>query len=87
MTEQLAAATPLCLLRLPQVIGRVGLKRTAIYDGIKLGTFPQPIRLGRRCVAWPSDVIDEWVRACIAETRPIDRATVPALANAARVGR
>ena len=69
MTEQIATAAPLSLLRLPQVIGRVGLRRTAIYDGIKVGTFPQPIRLGRRCVAWPSDAIDEWVRERIAQAR------------------
>ncbi len=67
MTEQLAAATPLCLLRLPQVIERVGLRRTALYDLIKRGTFPAPIKLGRRCVAWPSDVIDAWVRERIAQ--------------------
>ena len=69
MIEQLAAAAPLCLLRLPQVKARVGLQRTAIYDGIKLVTFPQPIKLGRRCVAWPSDVIDTWVRERIAQSR------------------
>ena len=63
----IAETAPLCLLRLPQVIERVGLRRTAIYDSVRLGTFPQPIKLGRRCVAWPSDVIDGWVRARIAE--------------------
>jgi prophage regulatory protein len=67
MTEQLATAAPLCLLRLPQVIERVGLRRTAIYDGIKHGTFPPGIRLGRRCRAWPSNLIDSWVRERIAQ--------------------
>ena len=69
MSEQHAATVPLCLLRLPQVRERVGLQRTAIYDGIKLGTFPPPIKLGRRCVAWPSDAIDTWVRERIAQSR------------------
>ena len=63
------AAAPLSLLRLPQVIERVGMRRTAIYDGVSRGTFPRPIKLGRRCVAWPSDVIDAWVRERIAESR------------------
>ena len=62
-------AAPLFLLRLPQVIERVGLQRTSIYDAIKHGTFPPPIKLGRRCVAWPSDVIELWVRECIAQSR------------------
>jgi prophage regulatory protein len=68
-----SAATPpapLCLLRLPAVRARVGLGRTAIYDGIAAGTFPAPIRLGRRCVAWPSTEIDAWIAARIAEARP-----------------
>jgi len=77
----------LCLLRLPQVIERVGLRRTAIYDGVKAGTFPQPIKLGRRCVAWPSDAIDLWVRERIAQSPPTDRETVQAVADAARAGR
>jgi len=65
--EHLAEAAPLCLLRLPDVIARVGLRRTAIYDGVRLGTFPAPIRLGRRCVAWPSDAVDLWVKEQIAK--------------------
>ena len=67
MIEHLVEAAPLCLLRLPQVMERVGLRRTAIYDMVKRGTFPAGIRLGRRCVAWPSDAVDEWVRSCIKE--------------------
>jgi prophage regulatory protein len=59
----------LCLLRLPAVLERVGLRRTAIYDAIKAGTFPAPIKLGRRCVAWPSDAVEAWVMARIAEAR------------------
>jgi len=59
-------SAPLCLLRMPDVIARVGLRRTAIYDMVKLGTFPAPVKLGRRCVAWPSDAVDAWVRAKVA---------------------
>jgi prophage regulatory protein len=64
-----ATPAPLRLLRLPDVIERVGLRRTKIYDMVKAGTFPAPISLGRRCVAWPSEAIDAWVRARIAEAR------------------
>jgi prophage regulatory protein len=64
-----APAEPISLLRLPDVLARVGLKKTALYEMIKAGTFPAPIRLGLRCSAWPSDAIDGWVRARIAEAR------------------
>jgi len=64
-----AAPAPLCLLRLPDVVARCGLRRTAIYTAVKAGTFPAPIRLGRRCVCWPSDEIDRWVRDTVARAR------------------
>jgi prophage regulatory protein len=68
-TEPATAPAPLCLLRLPDVLKRVGLRRTAVYEAVAAGTFPAPIKLGRRCVAWPSDAIEAWVRARIAEAR------------------
>jgi prophage regulatory protein len=67
--EPTTPAAPLCLLRLPAVLERVGLGRTAVYDAVAAGRFPAPIKLGRRCVAWPSDAIDQWVRDRIAEAR------------------
>jgi prophage regulatory protein len=60
---------PLCLLRLPQVKERTGMGRSMIYEAIKAGTFVAPIRLGRRCVAWPSDAVNAWVRDRIAQSR------------------
>lgn len=69
MSPAAAAPAPLRLLRLPQVLERIGMGRTMVYDAVKAGTFPAPIRLGRRCVAWPSNEIDAWVRARIAEAR------------------
>lgn len=49
-------------LRLPAVIALVGLKRTAIYRRMKEGSFPQPIQLGARAVAWDAAAIAEWQR-------------------------
>lgn len=64
-----AEAAPLCLLRLPAVLARVGLKKTAVYDAVKAGTFPSPIKLGPRCSCWSSDEIEKWVRKQIDEAR------------------
>jgi len=49
-------------LRLPKVIEEVGLGRSAIYERIKAGTFPPPVPLGGRAVAWPKSRIDNWKR-------------------------
>jgi prophage regulatory protein len=54
------------LLRLPAVIAATGLQRSTIYDGIRAGTFPKPVPIGARTVAWASDEIDAWIAARIA---------------------
>ena len=57
MAEQLRR----CLMRLPTVKGRVGLGRTSIYEKIKEGSFPKPISISARSVAWDSEAIDKWI--------------------------
>ena len=49
------------LLRRPEVQRRTGLGRSTLYAAIADGKFPKPIKLGIRSVAWPSDVIDDWI--------------------------
>lgn len=53
------------LWRLPTVQIQTGLSKSEIYRRIKLGTFPVPLKLGARAVAWPAAVIDAWVKALI----------------------
>ncbi len=54
-------------IRLPEVINRTGYRRTSIYEEIAEGTFPAPIKLGPRAVAWVSEEIEEWMDARVAE--------------------
>ena len=49
------------LLRRNQVEVITGLARSTIYKLIKAGTFPKPIQLTDRAVAWPSNLIESWV--------------------------
>jgi prophage regulatory protein len=49
------------LLRLPDVETRTGLKKSAIYAGMRAGTFPICIKLGPRAAAWPASAIDTWI--------------------------
>ncbi len=53
--------TPEKLLRLPAVMAIVGLQKSSIYEGVKNGTFPAPIKLSRRAVCWPESRIAAWV--------------------------
>jgi prophage regulatory protein len=49
------------LLRLPQVEALVSLKKSAIYAGVRDGSFVAPIKLSRRAVAWPESQIQAWI--------------------------
>jgi len=48
-------------LRLPEVIHLIGLSRSQIYKMIEQGTFPAPILLSRRAVAWLDRDIHQWM--------------------------
>lgn len=50
------------LLRLPEVCRRTGLSRSTLYARIQEGTFPAPVNIGARSVAWPSHAVDMWIR-------------------------
>ncbi len=54
-------STPQRLLRMPDVCAIVGLSKSSIYEGVKAGTFPAPIKLSRRAVCWPAAAIDAWI--------------------------
>ncbi|UTH76355.1 AlpA family transcriptional regulator [Chromobacterium sp. IIBBL 290-4] len=54
-------AQPLRFLRLPEVISTCGLSRSSVYDAIKRGSFPAPVPLGGKSVAWLSSEIDAWM--------------------------
>jgi prophage regulatory protein len=49
------------VLRLPQVRARVGLCRSSLYADIAAGTFPAPVKLGRRSVGWLESEIEQWL--------------------------
>jgi prophage regulatory protein len=49
------------LIRLPIVEERTCLKKSSIYAGGKAGTFPLPVRLSARAVAWRESDIDLWI--------------------------
>ena len=64
------------MLRLPEVMHRVGLKKSSIYDGIQKGTFPNPIKLSRRAVCWPESQITDWLEK-LAAPAGIEPASTP----------
>ena len=55
------------LIRLPDVMARTALSRTAIYDLMAKQRFPRPVKLGGNLNAWPIAEIDGWIESRIAE--------------------
>jgi prophage regulatory protein len=58
-------------LRLRDVTGATGCSRTAIYDGMKAGTFPLQISVGNRSVVWMESEIEAWMQGKIAQARSL----------------
>lgn len=56
-------APPTSVLRRPEVEARVGLSRSSIYAFMADGSFPKPIRIGPRAVAWRSTDIEKWLNS------------------------
>ncbi|WP_332835723.1 MULTISPECIES: AlpA family transcriptional regulator [Erythrobacteraceae] len=55
------------LIRLPEVMERVGLKRTAIYQRMREGRFPKSRSLGPRCTVWVEAEIDDWIETVVGQ--------------------
>ena len=53
---------PTRLLRLPEVMARVGLKRSSIYQRMSEGRFPKSRSLGPKCAVWVEVEIEAWSR-------------------------
>ena len=48
-------------LRRREVERLTRLSRTSIYRKMRSGTFPLPVKLGERAVAWRADEIHDWI--------------------------
>jgi prophage regulatory protein len=58
----LKSGTDQRLLRLPEVMCRVGLKRSTIYKRMSEGRFPKSRSLGVKCAVWVESEISAWIK-------------------------
>lgn len=54
-------------LREPDVLKRVPFSKPTLYRQIKEGSFPAPVKVGTRAVAWLAHEIDAWEAKLISE--------------------
>lgn len=55
------------LLKLPAVQAKTCKTTSRIYAEMAEGTFPKPIKIGSRAVAWVESEIDAWIESKIAD--------------------
>lgn len=60
------------IFRLPAVVAACGISRSTIYEMIRRGEFPRPIKLGARAVGWRRSDIEAWLAS-----RPAARISEP----------
>jgi prophage regulatory protein len=56
-------------LRLPEVKLLTGLSKSSLYSLIRTNSFPAPVRLGPRTVAWVRSEIKQWAAERIVDSR------------------
>lgn len=56
------------LLRINAVIQVTSLKKSSIYENIKSGKFPEPVKIGFAS-AWLESEVEEWIRQRASERR------------------
>lgn len=49
------------LLTRHEVEARCRIARTTLYEMMRAGQFPCPIRIGARAVRWPQSGIESWI--------------------------
>lgn len=59
--------TQMRLIRLPEVIARVGIKRSTIYQRMAEGRFPKGRSLGPKSTVWVEAEIDAWIAQIVGE--------------------
>lgn len=49
------------ILRLPEVLARVGVSERTLYRWTAAGTFPRPLQMGPSAVGWRASDVDRWI--------------------------
>lgn len=54
-------ASPTRFIRLPEVLARVPLSRTRVYELMREGRFPKCVKLSQRAIAWNASHVEQWL--------------------------
>ena len=51
------------ILRMKDVCSELGVSRASVYRLLQSGSFPKPLKLGKRAIGWERDHIQQWVKS------------------------
>jgi len=57
------------IMRLPEVLEMIGMRRSWLFDEIKAGRFPPGIKLGVRARGWTVESIEAWLAERASQSR------------------
>ncbi len=52
---------PTKLIKLPEVVTLTTLSKSTIYKLVKMGSFPQPVKLSIRATGWRVSDVEAWL--------------------------
>lgn len=53
------------LLKRPEVLQRVPISSSTLYEMVASGEFPKPIKIGKQAVAWRESDVEQWIQSRI----------------------
>jgi prophage regulatory protein len=51
------------IIRLPEVVDRIGMSRGSVYRLMTLGQFPKSVKLSERAVGWKESDLNDWLES------------------------
>lgn len=61
MTSPPPLVVPDTVYRRKEVLAIIGMGKSFLHAGVKAGTFPKPIPLGKRARGWRASAIFKWI--------------------------
>ena len=55
------------VLRLPEVLERIGMKRAWLYCAVRQHSFPPGFKLGARARGWTASSVEQWLAERVRE--------------------
>jgi prophage regulatory protein len=63
------SASQIRMIRLTQVMDKIGMGRSWVYQAMNEGKFPRPITFGGRAIAWIESEVDGWLESQVEASR------------------